>query len=191
MIRSPAPGSVVIMKTTPRRSRLATALLPVVLCAAALVVLGGQKMVMGWNDAQAPDGLDESLSAGQPSVDRLDAELRDSVWRAAATARQDGYQLVLNSGWRSKGHQQRLRAEAVETYGNQQEADRFVATPRTSAHVRGKGVDIGPPEVAAWLDRQGAAFGLCRTFANETWHFERVAVAGRCPRLLPDASVLR
>jgi hypothetical protein len=66
---------------------------------------------------------------------------------------------------------------------------RWVATPDTSAHVTGDAVDIGPPNAAAWLDEHGSSYGLCRVFANETWHFELATEpGGACPEMLPDGS---
>lgn len=171
-----------------RRWYFVTPLLLVAL-AAALVV--GQRATLNWGAAAAPDNLDSSLASGRPEVDRLDPGLRESVWKAAAAARAEGHGLVLNSGWRSKKHQARLFDEAVRTHGTVRLATRFVASPERSSHVTGDAVDVGPPEAAAWLDRNGGRFGLCRTFANEGWHFEKVATpSGTCPALLPDASAL-
>jgi LAS superfamily LD-carboxypeptidase LdcB len=63
-----------------------------------------------------------------------------------------------------------------------------VATPDTSAHVSGNAVDIGPAEAAAWLSEHGAEYGLCRTYANEPWHYERrpAAVDHGCPPMFAD-----
>ena len=47
-----------------------------------------------------------------------------------------------------------------------------MATPNTSAHVSGDAVDIGPSAAAAWLSAHGAAYGLCRIYGNEPWHYE-------------------
>lgn len=158
---------------------LALALTAVTLCL---------RLTRGW--AAAPTGT-ESLAAGQPSVDRLDPDLREALWQAAAAAQRDGHELVLNSGWRSPEHQARLQADAVQTYGSVRAASRFVASPERSPHVQGTAVDVGPPSAAAWLDRNGSRFGLCRTFANEGWHFELATTpGGTCPALLPDASTL-
>jgi D-alanyl-D-alanine carboxypeptidase len=65
-----------------------------------------------------------------------------------------------------------------------------VATGTTSAHVSGDAVDIGPARAAAWLSAHGAAYGLCRIYGNEPWHFElrRKAVAHGCPPMYADAT---
>lgn len=47
---------------------------------------------------------------------------------------------------------------------------------------------MGPAGSADWLARHGAAFGLCRVYRNEPWHFELrdgAAVNG-CPRPYAD-----
>jgi len=43
---------------------------------------------------------------------------------------------------------------------------------------------------AAWLDQNGAAYGLCRTYANEGWHFEYFGDAPPtgCPAMYTDAA---
>ena len=58
-----------------------------------------------------------------------------------------------------------------------------MATPDTSAHVSGDAVDIGPSAAAAWLSEHGAAYGLCRIYGNEPWHYELRpdAIARRLP----------
>jgi LAS superfamily LD-carboxypeptidase LdcB len=97
-------------------------------------------------------------------------------------------QLLVDSGWRSAAYQEHLLQEAVAKYGSQEEAARWVATPDTSAHVSGDAVDIGPSTAAAWLSQHGAAYGLCRIYANEPWHYElRPGAADQgCPAMYAD-----
>ncbi len=122
------------------------------------------------------------------AVSRLDAELRDALRAASTAAREDGVEVRINSGWRSAALQERLRRDAVETYGSAAEAARWVATAETSPHVSGDAVDIGPWEAAEWLGRHGAAYGLCQIYINEAWHFELRAEAPTqgCPRMYLD-----
>jgi hypothetical protein len=65
-----------------------------------------------------------------------------------------------------------------------------VATPDTSLHVSGGAVDIGPSRATAWLSRHGAAYGLCRIYRNEPWHYElrREAIEDGCPSMYADPS---
>jgi hypothetical protein len=86
------------------------------------------------------------------------------------------------------GYQEQLRREAIAKDGSAAQAARWVAAPSTSARVSGDAVDIGPANAAAWLSAQGAAYGLCRVYGNEPWHFElRPKAVGRgCPAMYAD-----
>ena len=129
------------------------------------------------------------LPSSEASIRRVDPDLRAAFTSAAYDARVDGVTLVVNSGWRSRAHQERLFDEAVQEYGSEEAAHRFVATPDASAHVTGDALDIGPREGAAWLGIHGSAYGLCQVFANEAWHFElATSPGGTCPEMLPDSS---
>ena len=122
-----------------------------------------------------------------PAVGNLDPDLLDALRRAAADAEADGVGLGVNSGWRSPEYQQQLLQDAIVEYGSQEEAARWVSTPETSAHVSGEAVDIGPFEAAAWLSEHGAAYGLCQTYSNEPWHYERHPdVHDGCPPMYAD-----
>lgn len=124
-----------------------------------------------------------------PAIARLDRGLRRALAAATDAARNDGIELRVTSGWRSRKHQQRLFDEAVARYRSADEARRMVAEPDRSAHVHGEAVDIGPTDAAYWMQRHGARFGLCQTFANEVWHYERrVDPGGYCPPPASDAS---
>ena len=138
-------------------------------------------------DGAVPDGatvFDDEL----PGVANLEPALLGAVRRAANAAANDRVELVVDSGWRSPEYQERLLREAVSKYGSAEEAARWVATPDTSAHVSGDAVDIGPAEAAAWLSERGPAYGLCRIYANEPWHYELRpdAVEHGCPAMYAD-----
>ncbi|MDX6375625.1 MAG: zinc D-Ala-D-Ala carboxypeptidase [Nocardioidaceae bacterium] len=138
-----------------------------------------------------PSGGDEGtpFNVNRPTVGNLDPDLLDAIQDAARDARDDGVELVITSGWRSRAHQQQLFDEAVNKYGSEEEARRYVATPDTSTHVTGDAVDIGPTDADDWLNQHGADYGLCQIFANEIWHFElATSPSGQCPDLLPDGS---
>jgi zinc D-Ala-D-Ala carboxypeptidase len=123
-----------------------------------------------------------------PGVARLDPDLLGALRRAAADAADDGVQLFVDSGWRSAKYQQHLFHEAVVKYGSEREAARWVATPKTSAHVSGDAVDIGPSAATAWLSQHGAEYGLCQIYSNEPWHYEMrpEAIEQGCPALYAD-----
>jgi len=115
-------------------------------------------------------------------------DLLGALRRAATVAADDGVEFVVDSGWRSSAYQAQLLREAVAKYGSESEAARWVATPDTSAHVSGDAVDLGPSEATGWLSEHGAAYGLCRIYDNEPWHFELRpdAVEFGCPATYPD-----
>jgi zinc D-Ala-D-Ala carboxypeptidase len=141
----------------------------------------------GEADGVVPDGttvFDDEI----PGVARLNPALLSALRRAAADARNDGITLYVTSGWRSREYQNQLLREAVSEYGSEKEAARWVATADTSPHVSGDAVDIGPSDATAWLSKHGAAYGLCRIYRNEPWHYElRPKAVGRgCPPMYAD-----
>lgn len=162
--------------------------------AAGVPLPGGQDRADRSPDTGEEAGiLPEGVSVfddGYPGIARLNPELLDALRRAADDAATDGVAFEVNSGWRSPGYQARLLEEAVAEYGSESEAARWVATPETSAHVSGEAVDIGPYDAAYWLSQNGARYGLCQIYANESWHFELRAGADEngCPAMYEDAS---
>ena len=142
---------------------------------------------LGEADGAVPDGT-TAFSDEIPGVANLDPALLGALRRAATDAAADGVELVVDSGWRSPEYQERLLREAVSKYGSFDEAVRWVATPSTSAHVSGDAVDIGPRAAAGWLSEHGAAYGLCRIYRNEPWHYELRPEAGErgCPPTYAD-----
>ena len=130
------------------------------------------------------------FDGGVPAVANLDPTLLHALRWAAADAAATGVQLVVDGGWRSPAYQQRLLDEAIGKYGSESEAARWVATPRTSAHVSGDAVDIGSSRGAAWLSAYGAAYALCQIYANEPWHYELrpQATTQGCPPMYADAA---
>jgi hypothetical protein len=142
---------------------------------------------LGAADGAIPAGttvFDEEV----PGVANLDPALLSALRQAATDAADNGVEFIVDSGWRSPTYQEQLLREAISKYGSETEAARWVATPNTSAHVKGDAVDIGPSGAAAWLSQQGARYGLCRIYANEPWHFELRPEAGAngCPPEYPD-----
>jgi D-alanyl-D-alanine carboxypeptidase len=124
-----------------------------------------------------------------PIVGRLDPAVLSAVQQATRAAAADGVEVKVNSGWRSIGFQQRLFEDGVRTYGSVDAARQFVASPQTSMHVVGRAVDVGGPDAAAWMSRNGPRFGLCQVYANELWHYELTADAnGGCPPMKPNAT---
>jgi D-alanyl-D-alanine carboxypeptidase len=140
--------------------------------------------VLGAQDGVVAAGT--TVFSDVPAVTRLNPALRRALRAAAAQAPR----LLVNSGWRSTAYQQRLFDRAVAEYGSRAKAARWVAPPAKSSHVSGDAVDVGPASSAAWLSKYGAAWGLCRIYRNEPWHFELrpAAVSRGCPAMYADPS---
>jgi hypothetical protein len=167
--------------------------------AVVLVAISGA-VVSQWSTSSsstAASAVDEgalpdhtTVFADLPGIARLDPVLLGALRTAAAAATRDGVELVVESGWRSPQRQKQLLDEAVVEYGSAEAAARWVAPPDRSPHVAGSAIDVGSPDASAWLARHGAAYGLCRIYGNEPWHFERRADAGvhGCPPVYADAA---
>ena len=149
--------------------------------------------------AGPPTAADGLIAAGQvvsvfddrvPAVANLNAVLLAAVRRAATDAAASGIRFQVNSGWRSPKLQAWMLRQAIADYGSKAAAERWVATPEASEHVKGEAIDLGPSAADDWLERHGAAYGLCRIYANEAWHFELRprAVTDGCPAMYADPS---
>jgi D-alanyl-D-alanine carboxypeptidase len=126
---------------------------------------------------EAPDGL-------PPTVLQAWKSLR-------AKASEQGVQLCLNDGKRSRQQQQKEFDDAVQKFGTEELAARYVLNPPDrSMHVIGLAVDIQPIESAKWVEKNGSTLGWCRRYDNEQWHFEYNAgyVTGGCPPLEKSAT---
>lgn len=141
---------------------------------------------LGEKDGAVPDGT--TVFDDIPAVAKLRPDLLNAIRRAAKNAAVDGISLYVNSGWRSPEYQAQLLRKAVSEYGSEAEAARWVATADTSPHVSRDAVDIGRSDAAEWLAEHGAAYGLCRIYRNEPWHYElRPEAAGSgCPPMYAD-----
>lgn len=161
-----------------RRARAAVIAAVVVLCATAAFVVH----LLGGLAANGSDALPGAATG-------LDPELQRRFDAAQAAAAAEGVELRVTSGWRSAAEQQAIVDDAIDKHGSLEEARRWVLPPESSAHVRGTAVDVGPTDGALWLGEHGFGFGLCRTYANELWHFEMLADgADQCPEMHLDSS---
>lgn len=150
----------------------------------------------GGTDGEFPGEADGAVPSGAtvfydhlPAVANLDPALLDAIRRAADAASADeGIEFQVNSGWRSAAYQEQLLRDAVDEYGSEAEAARWVSTAETSLHVSGDAIDIGPFDATYWLSLNGAAYGLCQIYGNESWHYEvrPEAVDAGCPPMYGD-----
>lgn len=139
----------------------------------------------GMIDADAPLGVEDDT---HPAMTGLDPVLRDALRAAQEAAEVDGIVFDVTSGWRSVDYQRWLLGDAIRTYGSEELAREYVASPEVSSHVTGHAVDIGSLDAQLWLGDRGREWGLCQTYANERWHFEKATEAGgECPTPHPDA----
>jgi hypothetical protein len=127
-----------------------------------------------------------ALSASVPGTTNMQQSAATAFETALAAARRAGEQPDIRSAWRSAQWQQILFDRAVTTYGSRTQARRWVLPPDESAHVKGYAVDVSPLSAARWLEAHGSAYGLCRTYDNEWWHFEYLATTS-CPPPKPTA----
>lgn len=111
---------------------------------------------------------------------------------AQVAAKSEGVNIYIASGYRSKSRQTLLFSRAMKKYGSYETAIKWVLPPEISHHPMGLAIDVNypsDPKGAAWLELNGAKFGLCRIFANEWWHFESpIAPGGTCPALISNAA---
>lgn len=122
------------------------------------------------------------------AVTRLNPQMLASLRRAADEAGRYGIGIDIDSGWRSRAYQEQLFDQAIARYGSEQAAARWVARPGTSIHEAGRAVDVVDSSAQGWLLRNGAGYGLCRTYENEPWHFEwrPTAMSDGCPEMYAD-----
>ena len=128
-----------------------------------------------------------ALSAPVPGTTNMQPAAAAAFKAAFAGAKTAGLSPQIKSAWRSEKYQQVLFDRAVTKYGSRAEAAKWVLPPLSSAHVKGYAIDVRPENVAAWLEDNGARYGVCRAYDNEWWHFEYVA-SSTCPARKPDAA---
>jgi hypothetical protein len=128
-----------------------------------------------------------SLSAPVPGTTNMQTPAAAAFMHAFAEARADGLTPEIRSAWRSAEWQQILFDRAVTKYGSRAQASKWVLSPAKSAHVKGYAIDVHPQAVASWLEEHGPAYGLCRTYDTERWHFEYLATS-TCPPRQPTAA---
>ena len=190
----------------PQRASLVSArrgLLPVALTLSALVALTGCTAAttavvsvpaptdvsqLTDDDGYIPEGTSLTLDSDLPAIQRLDPQLLEALRAADRTAVDEhGTTITIVDGWRSLRYQEYLFEQAVQKYGSEHEAERWVKRGADSAHVSGHAVDIGTADAMDFLSRFGSEWGICQIYANEAWHFELATTpGGECPQLLAD-----
>jgi hypothetical protein len=153
------------------------------------LLAGGSSPEVGVEDGYLATGETVYLADDVPAITNLDEALRIALAEAQTAAAAREVEFTFTAGWRSERYQELLFEQAVSDYGSEQEASKWVLTPDRSQHVLGRAVDVATADAMDWLNRFGAEFGLCQTYANESWHFEYIeGIDGSCPPQLPDSS---
>lgn len=82
-----------------------------------------------------------------------------------AAAKQDGVNITITSGARSRAEQEKLYAAYKNGTGN------LAAKPGTSNHESGDALDLGPPAAYGWLKQNAGRFGFKNSIPSEPWHW--------------------
>lgn len=88
--------------------------------------------------------------------------------------------LQVNSGYRSPARQAELFSAAVQKYGSEAAARRWVAPPGHSYHNKGLAADLGftGEGSLAWAHQHAGDYGLVFPLSNENWHIELAGARG-------------
>ena len=123
-------------------------------------------------------------------------QVKNRYEAAKAAAKKKGHNLAITSGYRSLERQEVLFQRAIKRHGSAEAASKWVLPPEKSNHPWGLAIDINygvggtkGKKAAAWLEKNGYKYGLCRRYENEWWHFEPLVAPGQaCPVMEPYAS---
>ena len=133
---------------------------------------------------------------GETHPNALVPQFKARYEAAKAAAKKKGHTLAVTSGFRTLERQEVLFKRAIKRHGSAAEASKWVLPPEKSNHPWGIAIDINygvggtkGKKAAAWLEKNGYQYGLCRRYENEWWHFEPLVVPGqKCPAMEPYAS---
>lgn len=136
------------------------------------------------------------LSRPEQRPTKLVSLLNSRYLIAKVAAKKKGHTLQITSGYRSLKRQSYLFDRAVKKHGSKAAASKWVLPPEKSNHPWGLAIDINygiggtkAKKSAAWLEKNGYKYGLCRRYENEWWHFEPLVAPGtKCPAMEPYAS---
>ncbi|MDZ4310607.1 MAG: D-alanyl-D-alanine carboxypeptidase family protein [Cypionkella sp.] len=84
--------------------------------------------------------------------------------------------IQVSSGFRSNERQAQLWQEALQKYGSEAEARKWVAPPGSSRHNHGLAADLkfNAPGAQDWAHQNAGQYGLGFRMQNEPWHIEPV-----------------
>ncbi|CAB4329423.1 unannotated protein [freshwater metagenome] len=136
------------------------------------------------------------ITRGEHRPDALVPQFKDRYLAAKAAAKKKGDTLQITSGYRTLERQTYLYKRAIKKHGSAKEASKWVLPPKKSNHPWGLAIDVNygvggtnGKKAAAWLEKNGYKYGLCRRYKNEWWHFEPLVAPGtKCPKMERYAS---
>lgn len=104
----------------------------------------------------------------------LEPEFRSRLEAFIAAASEQGGKIAITSATRSIERQAQLWKAAVQKYGSEDAARKWVAPPGKSMHNVGGAADLSyeTEAVKAWAHENAAAYGLVFRLKNEDWHIE-------------------
>lgn len=88
--------------------------------------------------------------------------------------------LRISSGYRSPERQAQLWQQALQKYGSESAARKWVAPPGRSNHNHGQAADLKylSPAAREWAHANAGNFGLAFPLSNENWHIELASARG-------------
>jgi hypothetical protein len=123
---------------------------------------GGAAALAKYNlkDASAIEGMKPDFSS------KLSAFLQ--------AAEQAGNPINIKSGYRTEQRQAELYKAAIQKYGSEEAARKWVAPPGQSNHNKGMAADLsfGSEQAKQWAHANANKFGLNFRMAHENWHVE-------------------
>jgi hypothetical protein len=138
-------------------------------------------------------GIGSDAVAGG-KITGLNDNFRSGLGQMIEDAKAAGFDIDVNSGFRSVERQQELWDAALKKYGSPEAARKWVAPPGRSMHNYGMAADLGynTPGAADWAHQNAGKYGLNFPLSNENWHVEpigaRAEAAGRSLQSMAEAA---
>ncbi|RVI43669.1 D-alanyl-D-alanine carboxypeptidase family protein [Sinorhizobium meliloti] len=121
-------------------------------------------------------GLKKYLASDKPlsHITELDPQFQSRLAEFLAAAQEQAGNIVITSGARSIERQAELWQQALQKYGSEEAARKWVAPPGRSQHNQGRAADLQfeTDAVRDWAHANAEAYGLVFRLQNESWHIE-------------------
>jgi hypothetical protein len=123
-------------------------------------------------------GLEDYLT-GSANIEGIDDGFNQRLYRMLQALPPELAQEVRAfSAYRSVEEQADLYRKAINDYGSEAAARKWVAPPGKSNHNHGVAIDLryGSPAAKKWMHDNAEKFGLSFPMAHEDWHIEPIGV---------------